>query len=657
MLKYKHPHTMVRIFDRSDITEVTSGGGTALFLPFFSERGIDNKLLNIRRDCPNGRYDFGTRNWKNYGQHIYNMYQWLDGGGDVWGIRLMPNDATYANLVLNIKTKPLLLPVYEKDSQGNYITDAHNQRIPLINHSDPNNPVAVTTPGVEIKHELLYLDRITRLDTIEDRLTSLSKTEPVDSEGYKNHYIAAFFVGGRGKYGNKTAISFNLNKLYERTYDFRLYNLQILEATNEGDVRLIEGPLEFSFFPEAVSLTRNSMYLERVVEDYSNAIKCISSEAVYDNLIDDILAATGSPDNLVPQEIDFITGTDKDGNLYENLIINEKSATLDYYEGIKLKGGSDGSIDPKGKHIRVDTEGNPLKDSTGNYIYDPNTIAYVRNTMDKLLIDAYRGITAPEVFNLLMYEFDVIMDANNSNPVRYQMLQFTRERGDVFCYIDSGFQPSVETTLRWRRRDFQANDYSVSLQAQSMTYEDPDTNEIIPVTPCFYLSFMVPYNDTMYGVGESVAGPDRGILENYKSISWFPNELQKEDLYDAKINYIEQDRYYTMRMMQLTSQFKESALSREANVRLLKLIIRIARKVVRKYYHRRTSSSVLATIENNIFLSCKAYYDTGWLTRLSISVTQNQYERQRNICHVYITLAFAGFLERFLIDCNVERTD
>ena len=110
-------------------------------------------------------------------------------------------------------------------------------------------------------------------------------------------------------------------------------------------------------------------------------------------------------------------------------------------------------------------------------------------------------------------------------------------------------------------------------------------------------------------------------------------------------------------MMHLTSQFKESALSREANVRLLKRIIRVARKVVRKYYHRRTSASVLATIENDIFLSCKPYYDTGWLTRLSISVTQNQYERQRNICHVYITLAFAGFLERFLIDCNVERTE
>jgi len=657
MLKYKHPHTEVRIYDNSELEEEIVGGSSTLFCPFFSERGIDNTLINIRRDCENGRYDFGTRNWKEHGQHIYNMYQWLDGRGDVFGIRLMPSDATYSNLVLNIKTRPVQVPVYEKNSDGEFIVDLNNERIPVIDDSDPLNPKAVTTNGVEIKHEMIYLDRITRLDTIEERLDSLSEHEKYDSEGYKNHYLAAFFVGGRGKYGNKVSVSMSLNKLYEKTYDFRIYNISILEKTSEGDVKLVDGPFEFSFFPESIAITRNSMYLENVISDYTNKIRCICSESQYDDLIDDIMAATqdsGGTD-LSPNEIDFISAVDKNGNMYENIIINEDSSTLDYYEGIRLQGGSDGSIDPKGSHLRLDDNGDPIKDGNGNYIYDANTTTYVRNTMDSLLLDAYRGIITPEVFNTFMYEFDVIMDANNSNPVKYQMCQFAEEREDVFCYIDSGFQASVESTLRWRKKDFQINRYSVSLQGQSMTYEDPDTLEIIPVTPTFYLSYLIPHNDYNHGIGVATAGPSYGVIENYKSISWFPNEIQKEDLWDAKINYYEEDRYRTMRMTHLTSQFKESALSRESNVRILKIIARNARKAVRQFYNLRNSSTVLSAIQNAIYQANKEFVDRSWLDRYTVSVSQTAYERQRNICHITITLGFTGFLERFLIDINVEK--
>jgi hypothetical protein len=660
ILKYIHPYIQVNIYDNSFIYEEASGGNTLLLMPYFSSKGESNKLVYYNNKA-NFLIDNGEPNFKKYGQAQYQAYNWLVGKGRLYGCRLMPDDATYANLILNVKTKAEDLPAYKKNSDGEFVLDRNGNRIPLVDESDPLNPVEVTVPGVRIKLEYVSLEGLTNIasnDILVAKLNTLNSNSPTDDEGYKNHYILGFVMNGKGKYGNKRSVYISPDYSLENTYDFRVYNIIFQDKSDTGvmSVPTNGGPFQFSLFPEAMSLARYSMFFENIVSSYTDGTTPFFSETNYDNLMTDILAATAvnDEDTLDAQTVDFLFGIDKNKQAYENIVIDSSSVNISAESGVFFLAGSDGSIDPNGQHYRRDDEGEIIYDSNDNPVMDDNTPAYVRDTMDDLLDNFYIGLIDPNIYNTTIYEFDVAMDANFSNGTKYNIVDFCKDRGDTFCYIDSGVQASVEATLNWRKYSFQTNHYICSIQGQAFKVEDSFTDTTIEVTPCYHLSRMIPEADERYGIQLPLAGHRRGIIEGYKSINWIPDEDEKEKLWTARINYIEEDINYIVRMSQLTSQFMESALARENNVRVLLKMVRSAKKACKMYYHEQALASNLTALQNDITNTLRTWIDNKALESLNVNVSQTKYEKQRRIVHIYISCVFTSTFERFVIDFSIN---
>jgi len=179
-------------------------------MPYLSDKGIDSRLEEI---TSLGEFlnDKGLPNYKKQGQAIYNIVNWLRGGGRVYGMRVVAEDSSYANTILNIKTKPAAVPVYKKKADGvTYEKDANNARIPEF---DADGVTPLTTAGVDIKLEMLRSDNMGINYNLKAQLESLNG---VDADRYINHRIGAFVVKGRGEYGNKFSYRLSLKHFFRR---------------------------------------------------------------------------------------------------------------------------------------------------------------------------------------------------------------------------------------------------------------------------------------------------------------------------------------------------------------------------------------------------------------------------------------------------------
>jgi hypothetical protein len=628
-LTFLHPHIETSVIDNSFVFETATGGGTALFMPYFSDKGVDNKLelITSLSEFLEGK---GMPNFKKHGQAIYNVVNWLRGGGRVFGMRLMPEDAAYANTILNVKTKAVDLPVYKKKADGSYEKDANGQRIPEV-EADGTTPV--TTPGVDIKLEMLTL---TGLATKGNLLAQLGSIEEVDANGYTNHPVGAFSLKGRGEYGNKYSYRLSLNTSLEDTYDFRLYDFTILEKTTNGNVRIVEGPFQVSLFPEAVSLAGTSMFIGQVIKDYCKEVEMVFSDAAYDSLVDDIMestkdASTGEYSIQDPQTLDVLFGYNKKGELEEKLTLENNTTAIDHFEGVLFESGSEGAFSTK------------------------NSPAAISQAKEQALVSAYGGITDPAVLNKKQFPIDIALDANFPVVVKQAIAQLASERKDVFGVLDTGVLPSASAAVAWRSNAFQESSWYCGIFGQSFSVYDVFTSMDIPVTSTYFLANKIPFNDSQYGVHFPFVGPTRGLVSGFKALDWNPNEYEKEDLYKARVNYVEQDFQNTKYMSQLTSQYKTSALSNINNVRVLMRMVRSIEELSQNYYFEFPNQATLNSFNTNIANILSEWVANGACSVARGTAYQNAYDKEQKIARVRVDVVFNNVIERILIEFNVGK--
>ena len=101
-LQYLHPHMETSIIDNSTYTEsVVYSNGTKLFMPFFASKGLDNTIQTFSSQAQLIA-EHGTPNFKEHGQAYYNALNFARNGGLVYGMRLVPETATYANQAIYV---------------------------------------------------------------------------------------------------------------------------------------------------------------------------------------------------------------------------------------------------------------------------------------------------------------------------------------------------------------------------------------------------------------------------------------------------------------------------------------------------------------------------------------------------------------------------
>ena len=608
-ISYLHPYVETNIYDNSETYDTGTGSSTVLFQPYFSERGSSDKL-EMFSDLSEFLKEKGYPNIRKYGQASYNIVNWLKNGGKVLGIRLTSDKSSYANFGLNVKTKVDTVKKPVVDAKGATVYEA-----------DGTTPKTTTEKKVLIKLESITIPDLTTAD--DDSVQAiLNSYDSHDKDGYKDNVIMLMRAKGRGVYGNNMAVRLASSSVYDNTYDYKIYNLTVVQTNNNGTIRTSEGPTGVSFYPDAVTLGGSSYLISQIVKDYFNEISCYFNEKGYDRLIDIIMEGTNNAYDTTGA-IDFIYGDD-------HITVDQSGASqLFTYTGLFFENGSDGDL------------------------YVPRTLN--QSEMDNLLVNAYTGVITKEIYDKKQYPIDVVLDANYSVAVKAAINDFTNQRGDCICLLDTGEQSSPSSTINWKKSNLVIDDYLSSIWSQMFTVYDSYTARDIYVTPTYFLASKIPYCDNNYGIQYPFVGPNRGVITGFKSLNWAPTEDQKESLYNEKVNYIEQNYKNTKFMSQLTAQSKNTSLSDINHVRVMLNIIRSVEELVSNFLFELGTPETIAKINNALNSLLSQWVNNGTCTTCSGTCSQTALEAESKIAHVTVNLVFVDVIERIVVDINVSK--
>lgn len=624
-LKFLHPHIQTIINDNSAVVEEVVNTSSVMFQPYMSDMGESGRIIKYT-----SLNDFitknGTPNFRKHGQPIYNIINWLNAGGVVYGYRITDAEATYANLAINVKTKMVEVPVQDDLEEG--------------------EPEMVQKLDVKLDIRSSQVSHKTNLETI------LESAELFPEEDdYTNHPLFAFYVKGKGLYGNEYSIVLKANYSQQSRYDFKVYDITLKRRDSRGQLKTIEGPFLVSLHPGSLNETGTSMFVKDVIENFSEHIAVTFNQEKYYSLMETIsefrptkkVTEFNGGSNVVTEklmdttEIDYLfwRGTEKahDNTYAQYNFVNElvNDFALDTQTGEFLNEGSEGAFEMSSR----------TEERT--------------SAINKAYVNVFSGIEVPEISNKKYYPFEVVLDANYSKDVKQAIYSLVSNRQDFVAILDTGFQHTVTQAIEYKTSNLNFNDPFCAIYCQTFSVTDSYTTMEIPVTMTYFLASLLPKHDSQYGIQYPFAGPSRGIITGFKAntLNFNPDDDQQEDLYKAQLNYIVQDPDGTEIATNLTSQLTTSALSNINNVRVLIRLIKQIESRSRHYRHEFSDSTTLSSFASSLQIIETEWVNNRACTSLSIQPYQTDYDIQQKTCRVSVDIQFNGTIERIIIEVNV----
>ena len=618
MAEYLHPSVSSRIIDNSQVF-VTAQGSTLLFAAFPAERGPDNRLQLITTESEFLFY-YGSPNMRKYGQTAYNVVKWLRAGGTAICCRV--------------------LPYIEKDA-----ADRPLQQSTYAAYIIEIGVKVDTTAGkqIRVRHRTLgdglgALPAATELSVRDDiSLSKIVLLQPDDAEadGFKYHPLFALRGRDRGAYYNKFGARFELLNGLDETYEHRLYELSLYSSPSKADETFI-----VSLYPEAATISNASQFLPKILAEHSNIARAVFSEDGYD-----AICAYINPDPVVTKKLDILTLQERDVSvpeaLHTGVTLTANSADLSPTPEIfrPFGGGNDGTWSGPNE---LESMLYKAYSGSGDFI-DSATGA---NMYDTLFSDAWDKKAFP---------IDMVLDANYPLSVKTAISNFARTRGDLFSILDVGFTGSPGQAIKFRQNQLTLNTFFTAIFAQDFVVDDEFQGGEIQVTPTYFLAEKIPATDIAFGIHWPFVGPQRGSIAGQKSGSWWPNAAYREELYKAKLNYVEKDVRLTRFNSQSTCQFANSALSDINNVRALLRIRRDVENMMETYQFEFNDAVTWDSMQYNLTAYMERWVANRCLESYNALVYASKYDRQQRIVRVKVEVVFQGVIERVMIDLVVNR--
>lgn len=456
-----------------------------------------------------------------------------------------------------------------------------------------------------------------------------------NATGFLYYPIMVIRGRDRGEKYNSFGVRLETNDSLDETYEHRLYDLGIYSSRSKQEESFI-----VSLYPEAANTSGISQFLPNVLSKFSNLARAIFSEENYD-----AVCAYINADPVVAKKLDILELSERKVSVAETLhadaIIATGSADLSPTTEVFLSmgGGTDGDwLGPNTLEALL----YKAYSGSGDFI-NPST---GKNTYDTLFSD---------VWDKKAYPIDMIMDANYPLSVKTAISNFARTRGDVFSIVDVGFTGSPGEALKYRSDSLTLNTFFTAIFVQDFVVDDEFQGREIQVTPTYFLAEKIPSNDGANGIQVPFVGPRRGAITGQKSGSWWPNAAYREELYKAKLNYVEKDVRLTRFNTQLTSQFVNSALSDISHVRTLLRIRRDVENMVESYQFEFNDAQSWDSMQYSVASYMKEWVGKRALESAESMVYASAYDRQQRVVRVKISVVFTGLIERVLIDLVVNR--
>ena len=610
---WQHPSETTFIFDNTVVqdTESMNTESVTLLTIFASSKGYDNKLLK-KQSLYAHVEEYGYPDYKRYGQASYIPYTALSSGNAMcWEMRVMPTDATYANVIYAVYFK-------------------------VIGEGTEDDPKKLQVEFKPFTQE--GLSDAALLPVYMETLKNL--TPDPDTEQMCLPYIG-FRMLGRGEYGKYYRVRLSHDTSSDRENGYKNYTLALI-STEVGTVQKETFPA-LALTEDAIDPKTNvTSYISEIVNDYEgDGSKRIAVEFMpdYHQYLFNYYKENVDPDTNLTVETFDIFGYDKtrdDGiNPHIEVVDGISSVALFSVTGIKMSAGDDGSF----------------SDSA-----DPSE---KEKMMEQLYNDAFSGGIDPRVFSKLRSPCNVCLDANYPLSVKKSLIALVLKRGDMMGYIDCGLLTTVNQVKSFMNQLVDIDTYYISKNAGMFTTRDAVSGKKIPVTVTMWLAYRIPMHWRQNGLYTAMAAEDYATLSGYTKNSVYPeidadDHETKEEFYKARWNYIEciaEDVY--VRGTQQTSQRELSDLSEENNVHvMLQVKRRLERLCAQKRYHFGEASDRKLYTEDaqELFSTWKGTY----LRDIKIAFSMTRYEELRSILHCTCSIIFNTLIKRSIIEININ---
>lgn len=667
---------------------------------FRSPKGIDNTLIK-KTSILSHSNTFGKTNYRKYGQPLMMPYALLDTGyASVWSMRVMPDDATYANSVLLMYYREATQSTteYQYNADGSVATDETTGEELTTTTVKPMFQIMFRaksiSPEVDSATNALLSGGESGVNTesvIRKNAASLAVNIPATDGGneWKCVPLMYFISTGRGEYGNMYKWRITCNGEYEKDYEMKMYSFEVLSSEDGiSKVATYVGSLVTQVVSGKSSLL-NDVILEYDTGTYPLNIHVFEEnvEAVYDDYVsflENVVAADGTEvyvpelsefDPLFATEVassatyDYMSIISSEDEMYP-LPNDEEYVELDASLGNSLTGGHDGAFAT-------------IKNADGTVSYGPTQllteeeinvaksqgyvdVVYGLTTREEIeYIKAFSGAKDKLILATRRIPADFLLDANYPYFAKLQLAKLAIVRNDAECYIDTGtditsFSSTSLSRLTSKYMDI-FNNRIISKNTQAYETRDRWSQKRCVVTPTFYIAQQLPihFNDNGKHVAFAKGSAElTGHIKNslYPSVELYENELM-EELYNNRFNFFESvGENSFQRSCQNTGQLTNSDLLEESNMHVLLWIKRnIEIDCQKNLYDFANIDDREAFTEYE-----KAKYANLSGTEVSsfdIYFDMNEWEAERSILHCYISIQFRNINKRTIIEIDVNKRD
>lgn len=514
--------------------------GAIGFIAMFSEKGPDN-VIRLSTGPQDLIETYGKGNPAKYGQGWYVAMQYLGVIGNLYTLRVTPNDAVYSTLCL----KHMMADINDDGVEQDALT-------------------VIIPPDTFVNKQII------------DTLLSNNDADVV------------FYPTGRGAWYNNLHIKVTQAAEYENSYILDIY--QNVEGASTP--ALVESYV-VSFDKEAKDISGESMYIETVLERYSNLIRVAVSDRVQKNWVCDLPFTTYIP----------------------------------------LLGGNDGT----------------MYDSNGklNWNIAQNDLA---NAYSGLVINPMTGEANVELLDPDCLMFSVVFDAGYPTIVKDKIVDLCENRTDCFAFLDNGDNTRASTALQTRSSDHKYQSYRAALYEMYTKVYDTFTGQYIWITPVYHVARAFAKTERDYDLWWPFAGLNRGVCNGIKDIRYKLIGGYRDQFKLNQLNPI-------MRWAQggdsiwgnWTCQSRPSSLQNIHVVLCLLYIKRVLEWNLKYYIYEFNDVFTWALIKDTVaqFLGeMKAKRALEWFT---VNVFANDYDKKMNRCQVVVDLRVTGAIETISI--------
>lgn len=605
-----HPHTQTIINDNTEFVEQVASSEEfvrSLFI-FTSPKGRDGQILDFR-DHVSWEDEYGKPDFKLYGQPAYMPYNALKTGVvKAWCMRVMPDDATYSNLIIVAKVKV------------------------------ENGPIATPTPKLVVRFEAHFHSDIKTKEEI-DQLTELMIDEDPDADGFMTYPIMVFYSQGRGAYGNAFRVRLVQAIQADRDTGFKNYRVEIYELINSLKRKEL---FEVSLYPDAL-VGNTSIFAPDVLEDSDRGSKKLGVSVLthcIENIFNLYKEQVDPSTTLDLKTFDLLIGKDMDGRNLPGIIYDTTHpdyVALDMVEGIPLSGGDDGS-----------------------FKLNPDDPSIRESAIDEAYIKAFRGDFDKAVLSKRMTPSEYILDAGYSEDVKKQLINLIIKRGDAHGFIDAGILHTHTDAIAWGESMKSFGDRIISKEFQHFKTRDPFSGRPIPVTITYFYTTALPLHIIRNGIHVPFTGANNATLTGAIKNTLRPlvdaDDLEaKEQLYLLRLNYFQTIAENTfVRGTQSTSQNIWSDLTEENNMRVLleakrkieEMVSALTYNFAEKEDQRRFKEDAARLFANDVGVKFRSF---------EIEFGMNPWEEERSILHCYLALVFRTMAKRNIIEIDINK--